>query len=655
MSNVVSMFPASGIEIAPAGQSRLTLQWSTSDGGNLQVSYSITDGTHNYTVQSNSLGYAEVLVASGGTYTVAVTHQGEYLGDKPRKIATESTKGYYIAWNAWIESGLQAILQVTTSAGASVTATDQAGGTDLTATADSSGIALVRGTQPGHTYTVTATKDFSASATVEIEHLFQTVSLTGITAASLVVTTSAGASVVAKDTDTQEAFSGTATSGTVTLTVHLGRTYNVTATLGNATGSGVATMSSASVAISISLTRIPHIDEVSFKMSFSASTFNSDPKGCLTYSTGCSGFTPVSGPGSSLSACSVRGSWDMNADGTSSNLLLNSCFYATFDSSGNLHQRLNPWDLTQVIGLWSDSAGGWIESSGSSSITTENTMFCFPALYRSGTEASVTIGTTSASGTAYGATIDGHTYDYVAIGVYEGYVQGSKLMSLSGKASSANITRPSFRAYAAANAVKNGHAMLWNFHQWRDWWHLYLFAAKSFNGQVAIGQGGFPSDGSTGQGLCNKMGLWAGSTSTTASTNTSVKALIENPWGYKCEFIDDFLNVRGVIKVGQTSAPDDDQTSKTGSVTIGTDSGWQSNCATSGGFWGIPLSCNGSSSTCQCDYRWSNGSSTYLGVVGGLSDDVSDGSAGPSCLDAYGSLSGSNSYRGARLAFVFDL
>lgn len=404
--------------------------------------------------------------------------------------------------------------------------------------------------------------------------------------------------------------------------------------------------------------RMPTINTVSFGMSFNSSTFSTDPKGCLTYTGGCAGFTPVSSPPSSLGRCGTLGSWDMNADGSSSNPLLDSCFYATFDAEGTLHQLLNPKDLTQIIALWDeDGGGGWRDASGTSAIQSENTMFCFPALFRKGTSSSVTIGTTSESGTAYGATIDGHTFQFEAIGVYEGYVNGTKLMSLSGKASSANIKRSTFRTYAAANPVKNGKAMLWNFHQWRDWWHLYLFAAKSFNGQVAIGQGGFTYNGSAGQGLCDKMGLWAGSSSTTSSTSTSVKALIENPWGYKFEFIDDFINNgAGTIYAGQSGIPTDAISAGKLNTVFPTASGWQKGLNSSGAFWGIGSGTGGSSTTHQCDYMWSTSTlDLYLGYVGGYSDYVSNGRAGSSYLNANSSLSYSYSNLGARLAFVFDL
>lgn len=89
-----------------------------------------------------------------------------------------------------------------------------------------------------------------------------------------------------------------------------------------------------------------------FTMNYNASNFVSSPDNCLSYGGDCAGFTPVSGPGSSGSTpakCTNIGSWVMNADGTSSNKLLDKCFYATFTDAGVLHEKLNPQDLTKKI------------------------------------------------------------------------------------------------------------------------------------------------------------------------------------------------------------------------------------------------------------------------------------------------------------------
>lgn len=397
------------------------------------------------------------------------------------------------------------------------------------------------------------------------------------------------------------------------------------------------------------------INPVSFSMSFDSSTFATDPVGCLTYTGDCAGFTPVSSPPSALGACTVLGSWDMNEDGSSANPLLGSCFYATFDDEGNLHQRLNPKNLAEVIGTWNANRKGWSPASGPSAIGSENTMFCFPALYRKGDDSSVTIGTDSSSGTAYGATIDGHTYQYEAIGVYGGYDNGSKLMSLSSIGSSGGRSRSVLRKRAAANKVKNGKAMIWNFHQWRDWWHLYLFGAKSFNGQISVGHGGYQATGGPITGLCNAMGLWAGSSEASVSLNVGVKALIENPWGHKHGFIDDFIQSAGTIYVGQNSIPDDTKSNKV-SMSIGTGSGWQSGLNSIGAFWGLSTDTGGSSTAYQCDYRYVGDSAgPCIGCVGSDHHDVDNGRAGPSFLSASLDLNGGGSNIDARLAFVFDL
>ena len=71
--------------------------------------------------------------------------------------------------------------------------------------------------------------------------------------------------------------------------------------------------------------------------------------------------------------------------------------------------------------------------------------------------------------------------------------------------------------------------------------------------------------------------------------------------------------------------------------------------------WGLPNDSSGSNSTGLCDYHWVDNDSNYLGYVGGYSGNVSNGFAGPSCLNAYIGFSSSSTYIGARLAFVLDL
>lgn len=356
----------------------------------------------------------------------------------------------------------------------------------------------------------------------------------------------------------------------------------------------------------------------------------------------------------------------MNADGTSDNPMLDDMFYATFTSGGVLHEKLNPQDLSKKIATWNNSTKQWESASGSSSIASENTMLCIPTIYMTASSTKFTLSSISSNGTAYAHTIGGHTYQYLAIGVYEGYDDGSKLWSLSGKVSSGSITRPTFRAHAHAQTVQNGYAMLVNYFQHNLLSWMTYFAMKSFNGQTQIGQGGFKYNGTTGQGLCNAMGPFAGATSTSASESTSVKAFVENPWGYKYEFIDDFVvNTTGssnhVVWAGQNATPDDTYTSanKTNIITTTVAGGnwaYAKAISTNTQSMGFITTGGGSNAVGLCDgVYFSSSSGQYLGRVGGYSNLVSAGDAGPGYLRASYALDYSAAYLGARLAFVFDL
>lgn len=410
----------------------------------------------------------------------------------------------------------------------------------------------------------------------------------------------------------------------------------------------------------------PTWKDTTFGMSFDAATFLTDPTGCLTYTDDCADFTPVSSPPSVLGTVGTIGSWGYNDDGSSSNILLNECFYATFDSSGVMHQKLNPNDLAEVIATWNDNDKIWEGSSGASAIASEDTMFVIPTVYLSSSATSIKLSGKSTEGTAYAHTIGGHTYKYLGIGVYESYNNSNVAQSWSGVASTGSVSRPNWRTYSTGKTVSSGYAMIWNWYQFNLWRIMTIFAMKSFNGQSRIGQGGFTYNGGVGQGLCNAMGPFAGSSTATASASTSVKAFIENPWGYKYEFIDDFIHeyddTTHKVYIGQNAVPTDTPSSvggtvadKTGFTWSLTSSGWPGVIDTSSAIWGLGQSSGGSTTKGLCDYTYTTTSSgIYTGLVGGYSGNVSIGNAGPSFL--YANLGVSNAYTsyGARLAVVFD-
>ena len=508
-----------------------------------------------------------------------------------------------------------------------------------------------------------------ATGFTNAQQMIQTVMLVTVTDASSSGYQQGRTVTATNGTDTQTGT--TDASGSVRLLLKGVGDYTVTADVPSGSGGTIAAQT-----VSVELGGVYSVALVlsfgwgKFGMSFNATTFKTDPTGCLAYTDDCAGYTPVSGPGSSLAKCSTIGDWEMKSDGTSDNPLLAECFYATFTSGGVLHEKLNPQNLTQKIATWNNTSKQWESASGSSSITSENTMFCIPKCYVGSTASKIVLSGSESDGTAFAHTIGGHTYDYLAIGVYEGYDDGTKLWSKSGVASSASITRPTFRSHAQAQTVQDGHAMVWNFFQWNLWRIMTIFAMKSFNGQSQIGQGGFTYNGGGSQGLCNSMGPFAGDTSTSPSTSKSVKAFVENPWGYKYEFIDDVVidhtgSTSHKVWAGQNVSPTDTPATSgstpsdkilIATLTCPADSWvYGGTIATDAVAWGLATDNSGSTTTGLCDGQYHSSSGVTLGGVGGSSGNVSGGNAGPSCLRANGALDDSAAGYGARLAFVFDM
>ena len=396
-----------------------------------------------------------------------------------------------------------------------------------------------------------------------------------------------------------------------------------------------------------------------FTMNYNASNFASSSNNCLTYAGDCAGFTPVSGPGSSGSTpakCTNIGSWVMNADGTSSNILLDKCFYATFTDAGVLHEKLNPQDLTKKIATWNNSTKEWVSATGSSSITSENTMFCIPTIYVSSTATSITL-SSKVGGKPFAHTIDNHVYQYMAIGVYPANGSSTRLKSISGATSTVNISQADLVAGCRANTVQNGKAILCNWFQWQLYRLLVLFSIRHFNSQEKIGQGG-QSSGEKTTGRMNVMGPFAGSSSTSTGDLQGVKAFIENPWGHNAEYLGDFKYMFDGVYAFQTSTQNPTST-KDGIYVNGSPHSLTNTYLASGSIstepetWGWGTSSGGSNTTGGCDFQFLPASNVPFGVVGGNSGDVSNGVAGVSCL-SYGN-GGTNSLYGGRLVFVFDL
>ena len=539
--------------------------------------------------------------------------------------------------------------------GVNVTAT--AGGKGYNANTNASGVATLS-VRPGYDYTVTA-NNYSTNV-VHVDASGGSTTLMNATIVVKVTDPNKNTSIAFTVKRGSEVHNGVVNAssgvGTASVTVYAVGSYTVSVTAptgGEANSVSVTTVAGNSVTASITISY-----DFTFTMNYNASNFVSSPNNCLTYGGDCAGFTPVSGPGSSGSRpakCKNIGSWVMNADGTSSNKLLDKCFYATFTNAGVLHEKLNPQDLTKKIARWNNSTKEWVSATGSSSITSENTMFCIPTIYVSSTATSITL-SSKVGGKPFAHTIDDHVYQYMAIGVYPANGSSTRLKSISGATSTVNISQSDLVAGCRANTVQNGKAILCNWFQWQLYRLLVLFSIRHFNSQEKIGQGG-QTYGEKTTGLMNTMGPFAGSSSTSVSDTQGVKAYIENPWGHNHEYLGDFKYVSDGTYVFQTSTQN--PTSTTGGVKvdaspysltgIGLASG---SISTEPETWGWGTGDGGSETTGGCDLQHLLRSDYPFGVVGGNSGYVGFGYVGVSYLD-FGKYADDN--RGGRLVFVFDL
>ena len=530
-------------------------------------------------------------------------------------------------------------------------------GNTVTASTNSSGVATLT-LMGGTTYSVgcdvpsgyiaipSVEKTISAGSTDTIGFVLQkkptvTVTVIDSTGAGL----ESGRSVqMSNGSDVQTAT--TNSSGTVTFTANSTGAYHFSVTdLPEGASAGEQTVNlEADGSFSVELTIS---SGWTHSVAFDATVFTTDPTGCLTYADDLSGQTPVSNSSTSLAKATEEGVWAFDP---STGMDCEGCFYATFTDGGVLHQLLNPYNLSEYIAIWNDTSKTWDYSqTGSSAITTENTMFVIPTIYSKGEEGKLSLTSKSSTGTARAHTIGGHTYQYLAIGVYLGYNDNSRLRSVSGKNASGSQTRTNFRTFAKANTVQNGVALQLNYHMWRLLTFMCWIRAKSFHMQGRVGQGGLSYSASV-TGLCDALGPYAGDVS---GTSNASKCLIENFWGSMYQWVDDAYNSGTLMYIGKNENPTDDTENKESIEVFNFTSGFPNAIQQDDLVWGLGTNGSGSSTTGLCDYQNLTSTSTPVPRVGGNSGDASDGNAGPSYLYRSG-LAYSASYIGARLAFVFD-
>lgn len=350
-------------------------------------------------------------------------------------------------------------------------------------------------------------------------------------------------------------------------------------------------------------------------------------------------------------------------------------FYAAFDlTNGNaFYKILKPNDLTTTI-----------DGESLSPLTNYNIMWVLPTVYWSTTTTTTTddtliLSNDSSKGTAYAHTINGHVYNYIAIGVYEGSttpVDGQTVLtSTSGTNPTVSQTRATFRTYAHNYTMDeslgdDAYSMLWNFYQWELYKYCSYALMENFNSQATVGGG--HTYGSTyvwQTGSLNTYGPYAGyamiGTANATNGGSSAKLFIENAWGAVSEFVDGIMfhynsagNVTAYIDTNATptdaTATGTNIESKT--FTTLSSSDFPGAISTDAQIWGYGTASGGSATNGLTDRTYVSSSGDKVLFVGGYSSTDASYSAGYglSYATANYDTSSSGSNIGSRLAFVFD-
>lgn len=572
------------------------------------------------------------------TWTIACDTPAGYFASASQSQTTVAGQTYTMSFT--LDKKPVLTVTVTPTAAASGLLVRAVGDTTITAYTNSLGVATLELVEDEYLVSVVAPAGYLTPASqslTAVKNVDPSKSFALQTKPTIAVTvvdsSSSGYEVgrVVTATDGTDTVTGTTnSSGVATITLNDIGTYTISTDLPTgATADPVNITAAAGGSYTATLTLSFGFK---FSMTLNATTMQTDPTGCFTYGDDASGMTPLANTNTSLAAVPVseRGSW---IKGT--NKLLKKLYYATFNTDGSISKILDPDNLALD------------EDGNASDITTKNTMLVIPKLYTKGESGKITISDKSSEGTAHAHTIGGHEYDNLAIGVYNGYVSGSKLMSMSGVLPTKSQTRATFRTRANANGT---NWMLWNYWHWKLLKEMTFFVLKSFDGQRKLGRGGHEYESNT-TGVTDAMGMFAGDVS---GTSSAMKCFIEDWWGSEDQFIDDFYGNSGTYYAGKNAIPTDDSSNK---VVIGANSaqsGYSKTILQSDLNWGLGNGDNGGSNAvglCDIQLFSSNG---QLGRVGGSSDYASLGHVGPSCLDAENGLSTSRTRFGARLAFVFD-
>ncbi len=317
-------------------------------------------------------------------------------------------------------------------------------------------------------------------------------------------------------------------------------------------------------------------------------------------------------------------------------------YYAAFDiSTGIIYKHLKPSDLSKTI------------DGDSIDATKYNIMWVLPTVWMKVTEVSGTGNSTLTmssaefdGATAPAHTIDGTVYNYLAIGVYEAFVQDSKVYSFSGQSPTVSTSIANFETHARNTGADGGHSMIWNFYQYQLYRFCSLAVMENFDSQAQIGYGN-ASGSETNTGTTIAKGPYYG---TTSASTTGERLFIENAWGNVYDYVGDswwskglYAGQNSVQNSSSTLVADDNKTT----VTSGLSGYGTYPYSTNLDSWGLPTT-TGSSGASAPDYIYSDSSGNAL-IVGGNWN--SGAIAGLSYLGI--GYSGGDGSIGSRLAIVF--
>ena len=398
----------------------------------------------------------------------------------------------------------------------------------------------------------------------------------------------------------------------------------------------------------------------SYTLNFDASKMSSTQTTNSALSV--SGMTPISHSTDQTESLN-EGSWEWNSSGFGP---FNS-FYAAFEWNDNnkFVSILDPYDLTKKI-----------DGTSLGVLSNYNIMWVLPTVYWSvdGTGNLTLTNDPTAGGVAYAHTVDGHTYKYVAYGVYEGGISNSTLLSVSGVSPNANEPPATLISCANNNSMDSSlgtpthpaSAMLWNYYQWQLYRYCCFTLMENFNSQAIVGNGyTYGSSGIHTTGVTDTEGPYYGnagvvSTSTWSNAQQPVKLFIENAWGGISEYVGGVLNVgSGGLIINTNSIPNTDHSGtniETLSIVLPSD-GYPTQISTDAKSWGLGTNTAGSSDVGLCDKHLSTTSTSdkQFMVGGHYASNVNDVLRyGISFIRSNDSYSSAGSYVGGRLAFVLD-